>query len=249
MTTNYDRIARFYDVDMARNMPFDDAGFYARLCAGESGRALELGCGNGRIFFRLLAHGVDTVGIDASAEMLRALRATAERQGIAARVCRMDIRALGFAGASFDVVLCPYSLLTYLTTDADLARALAEVRRVLRPRGAFVADAFVPRPVVASTEFRTDYRRPFGRDTLVRAKRITPLSPRGNRIERRYRVEAADGSVLEQVDVSEEIRPFAPDELRGVLADAGFAVEQAWWDYASSDPGPDAQFHTVLARR
>ena len=57
VTTNYDRIARFYDVDMARNMPFDDVGFYRALAAAAGGRVLELGCGNGRILLELLAGG------------------------------------------------------------------------------------------------------------------------------------------------------------------------------------------------
>jgi hypothetical protein len=38
----YDRIAHLYDVDMARNMPFDDVALYAQICCDEGGRALEL---------------------------------------------------------------------------------------------------------------------------------------------------------------------------------------------------------------
>ena len=64
MSGSYDRIARFYDVDMARNMPFDDVGFYGGICLRQGGRALELGCGNGRILLDLLARGVDAVGVD-----------------------------------------------------------------------------------------------------------------------------------------------------------------------------------------
>ncbi len=41
----YDRIARWYDVDMARNMRFDDVGFYADLCEEAGGKVLEVGCG------------------------------------------------------------------------------------------------------------------------------------------------------------------------------------------------------------
>jgi SAM-dependent methyltransferase len=247
MTTTYDRIARFYDVDMARNMPFDDAAFYAGICERRAGRALELGCGNGRILLRLLARGVDAIGIDASGAMLDELRRKALDRSIDARVCRMDLRALAFR-PGFEVVLCPYSLVTYLTTDRDLERALAEVRRVLVPGGTFVADAFVPRATATSADFRLDYRRPFADATLVRSKRVTALGPRLNRIERRYQVVAPDGALIEQVDVAEDLRPFTVDELRAALVRAGFAVEQTWWNYASAAPLEDAQFHTVVAR-
>jgi SAM-dependent methyltransferase len=247
MTANYDRIARFYDVDMARNMPFDDVAFYAGVCAAQGGHVLELGCGNGRILLPLCEHGIDAVGIDSSAAMLGELRRKAIALSIEPRVCRMDLRALAFP-RRFDVVLCGYSLITYLTTDADLARALAEIRRVLVPGGVFVADAFVPRAAAASPDFRVDYRRPFGTSTLVRSKRITVLGPQVNRIERRYQVVAADGALDEQVDIAEDIRPFAAAELRDALVHAGFVIDACWWDYASAEPIVDAQFCTFVAR-
>jgi hypothetical protein len=134
-----------------------------------------------------------------------------------------------------------------LTDDGDVARLLDRVRGLLAPGGLFVIDAFVPKPVVAQTEFREDYRRPFGAQTLARSKRIQPLGPVTNRIERRYQVLADDGTVLEQVDVSEVIRPRAPEALRQAVATAGFAPGQEWWDYAAR-PGPeDAQFFTLSA--
>ena len=191
MPGTYDDIARFYDVDMARNMPFDDVAFYADLCARHGGRVLELGCGSGRILLALLQRGIDAVGVDASAGMLAELRRKAAALGLRAPVARMDVTRLALRGG-FGVVLCPYSLVTYVTEDADLARLLAAVRRLLAPGGVFVVDAFVPKAVVAQQEFQPDYRRPFGAFTLARSKRIRPAGPGRNRIERRYRVLGAD---------------------------------------------------------
>src|SRR4051794_11572510 len=106
MSGNYDRIARFYDVDMARNMAFDDVGFYAGVCRDKAGRALELGCGNGRILLELLRRGIDAVGVDGSRAMLDDLLRRAAERSLRAPVARMDVRALAFAPV-FDVVLCP----------------------------------------------------------------------------------------------------------------------------------------------
>jgi ubiquinone/menaquinone biosynthesis C-methylase UbiE len=95
MSTNYDRIARFYDVDMAQNMPFDDAGFYAEQCAAAAGPVLELGCGNGRILLRLLERGIDAWGVDSSAQMLAELRRKAAERCAdqhAQRVKRQQVR-------------------------------------------------------------------------------------------------------------------------------------------------------------
>ncbi len=247
MSGNYDRIARFYDVDMARNMPFDDVGYYAAVCRRHPGRTLELGCGSGRILLELLAGGVDAIGVDASAAMLAALARKAAARALPARACRMDIRALALR-SGFAVILCPYSLVTYLTADADVDGLFAAARALLAPDGVFVVDAFVPRAVGAEGGWQPDYRRPFGDGILARSKRIVALSPQCNRIERRYQVFDAGGALTDEVEIAEDIRPFAPEALRRRLVAAGFAIAATAWDYGHSAAASGARFFTCTAR-
>jgi SAM-dependent methyltransferase len=247
MTDTYDRIARFYDVDMARNMPFDDVGFYADRCVERPGPVLELGCGNGRILLELLRRGIDATGVDRSEGMLAELRNKASAQSLPARVARMDIRRLALR-PGFTVILCPYSLITYMVADRDAEQMLDGVRRQLAPDGMFVIDAFVPRGVVAQDEFREDYRRPFGVHTLARWKRIRPLDVHTNRIDRRYQILGVDGAVIEQVDVSETLRPVSPDALRAAVVQAGMQPAREWWDYGGAADANNAQFFTLAAR-
>jgi SAM-dependent methyltransferase len=241
----YDRIAHLYDVDMGRNMRFDDVGFYRRVCAARDGGVLEVGCGNGRILLELQAAGVDAIGIDGSPRMLGELAVKAAARHLPLRACRMDARRLAF-GASFDVVLCPYSLVTYMTAEGDAARLLAESARVLRPGGVVVVDAFVPRVVQHTEGFTRDYVRPWGAGSVVRSKRVTALSPAINRIERRYEVFGPEGESEEVIETCEDIRPFAPHALLRLLADCGFRARETWWNYASAAELPDAQFFTVV---
>ena len=159
----------------------------------------------------------------------------------------MDVTRLALRNG-FGVILCPYSLITYVTEDADLARLLAAARRLLAPNGVFVVDAFVPKPVVAQQAFQPDYRRAFGAYTLARSKRILTAGPGRNRIERRYRVLGTDDELVEQVDVAETIRPIAPDALRAALAAAGFEPVQEWWDYAAGAGAAAPQFFTIAVR-
>jgi SAM-dependent methyltransferase len=247
MAGNYDRIARFYAVDMARNMPFDDVGFYAGVCHRYGGRTLELGCGTGRILLELLRERIDAFGIDASPAMLAVLAREAAARALPLRACRMDVRALGLK-PGFGVVLCPYSLITYVTAVADAARLLADVRALLAPGGVFVVDAFVPQPVGANATFTLDYRRPFDGGTLARWKRIAALSPECNRIERRYEHHDAAGELVERVDLAEEIRPYTPEALRARLAGAGFAIAETAWDYGSAASSDGARFVVFVAR-
>ncbi len=247
--TAYDRIAHLYDVDMARNMPFDDVGLYALVCREEGGRTLELGCGNGRVLLELIGRGIDAIGVDSSPRMLEHLHAKARARGASVDVCRMDARKLAFGRGIFQVVLCPYSLVTYMTGANDVDLLLGEISRVLRPGGVAVLDAFVPRPLSQRRRYVSDYSRPFRGATLTRSKRISTIEPGVNRIERRYEVAAADGSVIERVRTSEDIREFTADELRARLKARGFEVEQTWWDYGRAmQPVANAQFFTLLAR-
>ncbi len=248
MSDNYDRIARFYDVDMARNMAFDDVSFYHAQCLRGPGPVVELGCGNGRILLDLLAAGIDACGVDASAGMLADLSSKAAARGLPVRAARMDIRALGLRPGQ-GVVLLPYSLVTYLTADEDVVRLLAALHALLQPGGRCMIDAFIPRPRTANDDLVLDYRRPFGEMVLARWKRITALSATVNRIERRYVVEDAGRAVLETIEVAEDIRPRSPGELRALLQGAGFAGIETWWDYGAAADATAAQFATLVASR
>jgi SAM-dependent methyltransferase len=246
--STYDRIARFYDVDMAQNMRFDDVAFYAHQCARQRGRVLEVGCGNGRILLPLLREGHDAFGVDASGPMLHELARKASAARLPLRAAQADARLLPFARATLACVLCPYSLVTYLAADVDLAAFLRGVRDTLHPGGTVVVDAFVPRPVQAQSGFTQDYRRSFGAFTLARAKRITPLGDGTNRIERRYEVVSAAGDVVETVEVAEAIRPRPPAALHAAMAGAGFQRIQEAWDYGTRPSAEGAQFVTLSGR-
>jgi SAM-dependent methyltransferase len=245
--TAYDRIARWYDVDMARNMAHDDIGLYRALALACRGHVLELGCGNGRVLLELLRAGCDAVGVDRSAGMLRELQGKAEAQDLSACIAQMDVRALALA-PGYALVLAPYSLVTYMVSDEDAGRFLAETRRVLLRTGTLVVDAFVPRVAVASSSFEEDYRRPCSGGELARARRITTLEGGVNRIERRYVLRDREGAVVEQEDTVELIRARAPAELCALLSQHGYAIESTWWDYGARASAADAQFMTLRAR-
>jgi SAM-dependent methyltransferase len=244
---SYDRIAHLYDYDMGRNMAFDDVALYAQLAERAGGRVLELGCGNGRVLLELLARGIHAIGIDLSLRMLFELERKAIARGLTPAVCLMDARTLGFT-ACFALVLCPYSLITYMTTPHDAVRMLASIRSALLPQAMLILDAFIPRASALRDDFHVDYRRDHPDGMLVRSKRIATVAPGVNRIERRYELLTLDGRLLERIETREEVRPYTPEDLAGLLSAAGFTVRQLWWDYRAGDRPPEAQFVTMSAQ-
>jgi ubiquinone/menaquinone biosynthesis C-methylase UbiE len=100
-----------------------------------SGRVLELGMGAGAnlAFYDPLAVE-DLVGVEPSPE-LRAMAGRATRpSGLSVEIVASEGEALPFDGASFDTVLCTFTLCSV----RDPAAVLAEMRRVLRPGGQFL---------------------------------------------------------------------------------------------------------------
>ncbi len=242
---SYDAIANVYATDMGQSMPFDDVGWYRNLCLTRGGRTLELGCGTGRILLELLGAGVDAIGADRSLPMLRRLRRDAAERGIEARVAQMDLRHLALAN-DFQVILAPYSLITYLTDPKVAVVALRRMRSILARDGRLVIDAFIPRPVESFADFRLDYRRPHGEQMLERHKRITAHADGTNRIERRYRLLAGDGSLRDEFHTDETIRPYSPDAIAALADAAGLRAERWAFDYGTDGDAANSRFATAV---
>jgi ubiquinone/menaquinone biosynthesis C-methylase UbiE len=96
------------------------------------GEVLELGVGSGlNLPFYDRAKVTKVTGIDPSAPLLERATARATEAPVAVELLRGRAEALPFADRSFDSAVVTYSLCSV----EDPARALAEVRRVLRPDG------------------------------------------------------------------------------------------------------------------
>lgn len=109
-----------------------DAPMLDRVRAAGRGRLLDIGCGEGRFCRMLRDRGLaDPIGLEPTAALLTRAR---ERDPRGAYV-QGRAEALPFEDASFDIVLSYLSLIDI----PDLATAYAEVLRVLKPGGLFLA--------------------------------------------------------------------------------------------------------------
>jgi SAM-dependent methyltransferase len=109
---------------------------HREICAHvtKDARILDLGCGAGVLSEKLLASGYRVTSADYSEDMLELTRKRLAAAAAAPEaVVRADILNLPFEDASFDVVIC-MGVFGYFD---DVDRALAEVRRVLKPGGRF----------------------------------------------------------------------------------------------------------------
>jgi demethylmenaquinone methyltransferase/2-methoxy-6-polyprenyl-1,4-benzoquinol methylase len=148
---SYDRFTRWFSFGMDRRWKDRLAGWAADgLAAGDL--VVDLACGTGDVGWavgRSSGWAVGVVGLDPSAEMLRlarmrpvgANRSTAQPPN---RLIRADMLAIPLRSGSAAVVTVGYGF----RNVPDLAGALREVLRVLRPGGRLVTlDFFVPEGV------------------------------------------------------------------------------------------------------
>jgi ubiquinone/menaquinone biosynthesis C-methylase UbiE len=120
----------------------------------ERGRALDFGCGVGRVTRALAGHFEECIGVDISDEMVRRAReANADIDRISFAVNRADDLAR-FADHSFDLV---YSVivLQHIPDRAAIEGYIAEFCRVMRPGGLAVFGLPSHIPAI----FRLQWRR------------------------------------------------------------------------------------------
>jgi SAM-dependent methyltransferase len=133
------------------------------------------------------------------------------------------MRGLPFARA-FDAVTMFFTSFGYFGDDEENAAVIGEVARVLRPGGRMLLD-YVNRDVVIETLVPES-------DETVEGNRVLSrrcITSDGKRVEKDVRMERPDGSRL---TYTESVRLYSPDEMRGMVESAGFAI-------ASVHGGPD----------
>lgn len=207
---------------------------------GIRGRVLDLACGFGRHTTAFLERGVDAIGADYSAELLRAAGGLEGSEKLRGRLVRADARALPFAAASFDAITLLFSSFGYFGPEGD-ASVLAQCARTVRPGGLVALDLMNPARVRADLvpESRTL------RGPAVAVERRA-LEDGGRRVIKSVELRFADGRVRRW---REDVRMYEPQEIDALLADVHLTPVGRHGDFGGAPFGTDAARQIVLARR
>ena len=144
-----------------------------RLIGHHPRSLLDVGCGTGQHLAAFHRQIADVAGVDQSAPMLREAR---KRLGPGVSLTQGDMRRFAL-GRTFDVIVCLFSAIGYLSRRADRDRALRNFRRHLAPGGIALVEGWV---------IRSKWR-PNGLHLLVydgsdaKIARLTESSRRGRR--------------------------------------------------------------------
>jgi len=198
---------------------------------GDGWRVLDICCGPGRHARALDAAGLDVIGLDLSAALLRRARQVTD-----APLVRADIRALPIRPRSMDAGLNLFTSFGYFETDAAHAEALAGMVGTVRRGGWFVLD-FLNADLVASRIAEGDARVETS-DGGTRLRRYR--TPGGRHVVKEILL--ADGRRFQ-----ERVRLFRADELGAMLAQAGAVVRHCFGDYDGGPPHAGAPRALLVA--
>ncbi len=194
-------------------------------------RVLDVACGAGRHARALRRAGARCFGLDLSATLLRIARGVTD-----APLVRADMRRLPIRPRSMDLTVNLFTSFGYFDREADHAVALGEMVDTVRAGGWFVIDflnpAAVRRNLVPNEQVLLN-----GKPVQVRRE----LSADGHHVTKT--IETAEGRRFR-----ERVRLFQPDEMAGMLADAGVEVCRRFGDYAGAPLEARAP-RTILAGR
>jgi SAM-dependent methyltransferase len=174
--------------------------------------ALEIGCGTGFFLLNLMQAGIASTGYvtDISPGMVQVALRNADGLGLPVQGRVADAEKIPYPGDTFDLVV-GHAVLHHIP---DVAEALREVVRVLRPGGRFV---FAGEP----TRYGDVVARRLSRLTWWATTNVTRLGPL--RAWRRPQRELDESSRAAELEAVVDLHTFRPADLHRLAVVAGAA--------------------------
>jgi SAM-dependent methyltransferase len=230
--TVFGSYAQFYDVLYGDKDYHAECDFleqvFSRYARAPIRTILDLGCGTGGHALPLAQRGYVVTGVDRSETMLSEARRKAQAlpSDFGFRTPDFlvgDIRILDL-GRAFDAVIAMFAVISYQTTNEDLAAAFRTVRRHLAPGGVFVFDAwFGPAVLIGRPVDRYKIVEVNGERILRFAHPVLDIL--AQTVEVNYKIlRVKDGQVLAEADEVHPMRFLFAQEIKHYLEIAGLEV-------------------------
>jgi SAM-dependent methyltransferase len=211
---------------------------------------LELGSGTGKHAVMLAERAYEVSGVDRSAEMVALARTRAlELENARVAFSQGDIRSVRL-GRTFDIVVSLFHVMSYQTTNEDLAAATATAATHLAPGGGFIFDCWYG-PAVLMQRPEVRVKRLDDDDISVTRVAEPGLSLSENTVDVGYTMFVRDKKTQAWSTFNETHRMrylFVP-EVTQMLADAGLELVRAEEWVTGREPHAGSWSTVFIARK
>jgi SAM-dependent methyltransferase len=226
-----------------------DVDFYVDLCR-QTGEALELGCGTGRVLIAAAEAGCSVTGLDKSTHMLARCSTKLDALPSEARdritLVEADMTEFQLS-QNFKLAIVPFRPIQHLTTVNEQLSFLRCVYQHLQPSGRLAFDAFNPNLSLLAAAITPDEIEDTPELSLPNGRRLRRAF---RMVRKRYAEQCTDCELIYYLDGhrivhSFPMRYFFRFELEHLLARSGFEVTALYGDFdrsAFADNSPEMIF-------
>jgi len=186
----------------------------------EDALVLDAPCGAGRHIRAFAEAGLKPFGFDLSMTLLEHAMADATP----ATIARADLRAIPFRNERFDLVTNLFSSLGYFDSEEINRAVVQSLVQLCRVGGWLVVDFM--NAVYVTHNLQAESARTLASGARVKDRRWIDGDP--PRVNKTTEITSPDGG---QTILRESVRLFKPEDLRGILADAGALVRKEFGTY------------------
>ncbi len=244
--------ASYYEQD--DNSRQTDIPFYLRMAREANGLMLDAGCGSGRILIPLLEVGISAEGFDYSPVMLEHLAVKLKEKSLNTRVWQDRLEDVQLEENRYALIICGFNTFMHLLDHTAQLSALRNMFAGLKPSGTLVLDitnplnfdvfsrhaltkTFEATVYDGETESTTNIWRWFERD-LVAQRGV---------YHREYETVGTSDTATHETQV--EFRWTYPEEMKLLLAAAGFSDAEVFGDFNGEALGEDSEMQVWVARK
>lgn len=243
--SSYAEFAGIYDQLMDDFDYPEWARYYMELIAPVNPRRIcDCACGTGSLTLEYAANGLETIGSDLSGEMLEIAAEKARRRGVSVRWLCRDMCMLELP-APVDALLCGCDGVNYLTSQKRVLAFFEAAHRCIRPGGMIAFD------ISSEYKLREEMGDAFFGEERDDIAYLWQNTLRGDNVtmDITFFVRQEDGLYRRFTETHRQ-RAHSVEEIKTLLAQAGFEQIHVYGDRTFEAPGPEElRIHFTAVRK